>query len=103
MTPEQLFGGLLGLGLKWRELPGRPLRAVRPPLPTKAVAVSPPAAHHPWRRASPLRGGDRRRRELEFGSLLPPLAPPPRTDGAITRSTEREKGTFSRELKRGHF
>lgn len=45
----------------------------------------------------------RRRRELAFGSPSPPLAPPPRIDGAITPAVEREKGTFSRELTRGHF
>ncbi len=39
-----------GKKLKWRELPGRPVRAQRPPLPARAVAVAPPTAHHPWRR-----------------------------------------------------
>ena len=59
-----------GKKLKWRELPGRPVRAVRPPLPTKAVAVSPPAAHHPWRRFGAAvgrtywRGIQRRRSEV---------------------------------------
>jgi hypothetical protein len=31
-----------GKKLKWRELPGRSVRAQRPPLPAKAVAVAPP-------------------------------------------------------------
>ena len=77
---------------------------VRPP-GNKSAERKPPAAEHPWRRfgaavgvpywrgqkrkrsdvlgapiragrASPLRGGDRRRRELEFGRPSPPLAPP---------------------------
>jgi hypothetical protein len=33
-------------------------------------------------RASPLRSGDRRRRELGLGSSSPPLAPPARSDSA---------------------
>ena len=39
-----------GKKLKCRQLPGRPVRAPRPPVPTEVVAVSPPAANHPWRR-----------------------------------------------------
>jgi hypothetical protein len=41
--------------------------------------------------------------KLELASSSPPLAPPPRIDGAIMRSLKPKKGTFSRELNRGHF
>ena len=59
-----------GKKLKWRELPGRPVRARRPPVPAKAAAVSPPPAHHPWRRFGGAvgrpywRGIQRRRSEV---------------------------------------
>lgn len=39
-----------GKQLKWRELPGRPVRVPRPSVLAKAAAVSSPAVPHPWRR-----------------------------------------------------
>lgn len=59
-----------GKQLKGRELPARPARAPRAPVPVKAVAVSPPAADHPWRRFGAAvgrkywRGIQRRRSEV---------------------------------------
>ena len=64
-----------GKKLKWRELPGRPVRAQRPSVPAKAAAVSPPAAHHPWRRFGGAVGreywrGIRRRRSAVTGTPI---------------------------------
>jgi len=84
-----------GQKLRWRALPGRSERARSQPRPAAQPAAqreTKPGAEHPWRRfgvgtsrkgrerseiagapiraggASPLRGGDRRRRELWLGS-----------------------------------
>jgi len=65
-----------GQPLKWRELPGRPVRVARPPAPTRAVAVAAsPAAAHPWRRFGGAVGreywrGVRRRRSEVLGAPI---------------------------------
>ena len=119
-----------GKPLRWRKLPGRPVRAPAPPRRVGRVKLLKPAAGHPWRRfgiavgrkywrgvnrpsldvvGAPIRAGggesvtrgDRRRRELEFVRPSPPLAPPARIDGATRR--KQTKGTLSPEFNRGHF
>ena len=104
-----------GVKLKWRALPGRTVRRTAPRPPQGNRAVKPPSVEHPWRRfgmgvgraywrrqkrkgsdvlgapiraggASPLRGGDRRRREPGARRLVAAARPPARINGAITRS-----------------
>jgi transposase len=100
--------------LKWRALPSRPTRSPQPPRRVGQVQRIKPAPSHPWRRfgaavgrvywrgvkgsrggltsapirageASPLRGGDRRRREREARTHVAVARPPARINGAITR------------------
>jgi len=121
-----------GQKLKWRALPERPGRARPEPRRVEPKRVTKPAAEHPWRRfgaatrskygkrpqpdslgitsapirageASPLRGGDRRRREPVARQLVAAARPPARIDGAVTRSKPRRRRTFSPESKGGHF
>jgi hypothetical protein len=107
---EQLVYG--GRKLQWRRLPARPPRPQKPARPASKAVRTPPESHHPWRRfgaatgreywrgrraersnappapvrageASPLRGGDRRRRELRARKPVAAARPPARTNGAF--------------------
>jgi hypothetical protein len=109
-----------GKRLKWRALPAgtvRKLRPVKPPTKAKTKpVVKPPSMSHPWRQLGGGRGGS-------FGTGLRPkgarrgwrrgtpvglrsaqaslrLAPP---SGGKNNEERTTKGTFSRELTRGHF
>ena len=83
-----------GQKLKWRELPGRPVRSRRIK-PAKAVrVVRPPAANHPWRRALLGPGaaerfglGDSGRPPLRSG--LPPSPNPNRGKQPTTSNNKR--------------
>jgi len=103
--------------LKWRALPARPTRARPEPRRVGRVQRIKPTGNHPWRRfgaavgrvywrgvkrsradvtgapiragaASPLRGGDRRRREREARTHVAVARPPARINGAATRSNK---------------
>jgi hypothetical protein len=121
-----------GKKLKWRQLPGRAVRVARAAVPAKAVAVALPAADHPWRRFGGAVGreywrGIKRRGSEVTGAPIrvgggesvtrwrpgdgaswnskarrrrSPAAPNRRRGHAPTST---RKGTFSRELTRGHF
>lgn len=115
-----------GQKLRWRALPARPERARPEPRPAGPVRKNKPAVDHPWRRygvaagrkhwqrkgqqsseipgapiraggAGPLRGGDRRRRELwlESRHRRPPARSNRRRGHALTTSGKR---TFSPEF-----
>ena len=85
-----------GEKLKWRELPGRPVRIQRIK-PAKAVrVVRPPAANHPWRRAV-LSGGAAQR----FG-LGASGRPPLRSGLPASPNPNREKQPTTSNHKRGH-
>ena len=107
-----------GSQLRWRQLPGRPER--QPPRsersPTVRIAKR-PAAQHPWRRTGFAVGrpfwrtekarGRAARQQLAVGNS----GRPPLRSGLLTFPTAnckpkhqtQQKGTFSRELTRGHF
>lgn len=103
--------------LKHRELAQRPKRAPRSkPLPT-GTAQTKPVAGHPWRqfglgvgqefwRGIKARAQATRQRSRGLRSASAPLRPPsgPGSAGRKNPTTRKHrKGTFSPELKRGHF
>jgi len=100
-----------GQPLAWHRLPARPVRQSPPAPPARPTQTSvgnkPPAANHPWRRYGITarlkfrRGGAR-----AGGAALPPAAPPARAGNGNDKNPKSQnpkKGTFSRELIRGHF
>jgi hypothetical protein len=110
-----------GQALKWRGLPdgvGRkgPAAKTARKVATK-TAVKSPAANHPWRRLgvgagrkfwNGIKAAGRATRRAVRDSGRPPLRSglsPSRTARRRNRTTKKQttKGTFSRELTRGHF
>jgi len=107
-----------GQKLMWRKLPARPERPPVRPEPSQPRGDSTPAAGHPWRglggavgreywKAAKKRG--RAARQAQGGGLRsasatlrpPSVRRPAPQEG--TRTETVNKGTFSRELRRGHF
>ncbi len=90
-----------GRKLRWRALPARPVR--QHPRPGKAARrhVKPPSAAHPWRRLGGgvgrafWRGVKGRGRAVRAAARLAGREP--------NDPQQLMKGTFSRELTRGHF
>ena len=110
-----------GARLKWWRLPGRPVRVQPKPKPSVARVTRAPAAGHPWRRLDVgvgreyWRGVKARGRAVKAAGRLglrDSGRPPLRSGLPASRNPNREKqshqqqptkGTFSRELRRGHF
>lgn len=109
-----------GQTLKWKELPGRPARVPKV-VPVAKVSVKRcPSEKHPWKRFGGAVGKPFRRRAQAAGrasreagsvvggglrsasaTLRPPSVPHPPPKGRPEMGTNK-KGTFSRELQRGH-
>jgi hypothetical protein len=112
---EQIVYG--GKKLRWRALPGRPERRAAMRV-LKVKITPPPAAEHPWRRLGMAAGQEywrgvkaRGRAAKRLGpqasgrpslrSGLPASRGPSR--GKRTKNNQPKKGTFSLELRGGHF
>ena len=107
-----------GQKLIWRKLPKRPERPPAPRPSPKAKATPLPVASHPWRSLGGAVGQEFWRAEKRRGraarqargaglrsasaTLRPPSVPRPALPGTRRAKTV-NKGTFSPELKRGHF
>ena len=110
-----------GQQLKWRSLPAgavrKPVPAQKPRSAKPKPAVKPPAQNHPWRRLGGgtgrnfwhgIKAQGRARRLAAQDSGRPSLRSGlPESCAASRRNQKNEKqatkGTFSRELQRGHF
>ena len=110
--------------LKWRSLPAEAQRKTRPqkvnqPKPVKTKMEKVPAASHPWRRDgvgagrrfwSGIKAEGRLAREESrlglrdsVGLRFAPASLRPATPAGESDHEQPRRGTFSRELKRGHF
>jgi hypothetical protein len=102
--------------LKWKELPQRPQRLAVKPAKPLIQRQTKPKADHPWRKDGVGLGkgfwktqktlGAISRKQLALAPSVKPLlrCGPLRGPGPTAkRNTNPKKGTFSRELNRGHF
>lgn len=106
-----------GQKLKCRELAQRPARAPQPKVVRTGAPHTKPKAEHPWRefgtgvgkefwRGVKARTRAARQASLGLRSASATLRPPSGPGRPGKKKTQREqhnKGTFSHELKRGHF
>jgi hypothetical protein len=95
-----------GRKLKWRELPGRPLRVKDQPVKVRRVAL-PPSANHLWRRFGMGVGreywrGVKASRRAERLGLRDSGQPPLRSGLPASRNPSREKSATNNNQQRGH-
>ena len=92
-----------GVKLKWRELPGRPVREKAKPAatPKRSAGESKPAANHPWR-VQPI-GSVRRAMERRGGGplVVGDSGRPPLRSGLPASPTTRGRGNNNRS--KGHY
>ena len=92
--------------LKWRELPGRPLRVKEKPLKVRR-AVLPPSANHLWRRFGMGVGrkywrGVEARGRTERLALRDSGRPPLRSGLPASRNASQGKSATNNNQRRGH-
>ena len=105
-----------GAKLRWKELPGRPQRLTAKPARRAVGRQTKPAVQHPWRKDGVGLGKRfwkaQKAKETAARQLVGPgplrsasvtLRPHCGAQGQKQRETQTQKGTFSRELNRGHF
>ena len=95
-----------GRKLKWRQLPGRPLRVKDQPVKVRRVAL-PPSANHLWRRFGMGVGrnywrGVKASGRAERLGLRDSGRPPLRSGLPASRNPSRGKGATNHNQKRGH-